>query len=291
MRETELTTNPHPPIDEQYRQLVEKILREGKEKGDPQGVGDLSIHGYNFTFDLSTGQYPLLGLRDMRGSRKAMAEEIFWIMSGSTNVKDLHRENVHVWDIWADATHEQFPNYTEGELGRVYGKQWREFNGGEPEPVDQLMEAMRLLRENPDSRRIIISSWNPHDINQVFIAPCLPFLQFHHAQGDLGLTVIQRSADVPIGVPFNIAEYALFLRMTAHVNGMRPALLDHHLVDAHIYLDQVPHMEELIKRTATPEPTLAITSKPDDIFGFKRRDFKLEGYQPHPKMDDIPVAL
>lgn len=281
----------NPPIDDQYRRVVEKILKDGKLKGDPQGVGDLSIHGAQMSFDLSDGRYPLLGLRDMRGSRKAMAEEIFWIMSGSTNVGDLNKEGVHVWDIWAEATKKDFPKYPDGSLGPVYGQQWRAFNGGGPKPVDQLQEATMLLGQNPDSRRIVISSWNPYDINQVFIAPCLPFLQFHHAQGELGLTVIQRSGDIPIGVPFNIGEYALFLRMVAQVHSMRPALLDYHINDAHIYLDQVPYMEELIKRSSTPEPTLTITSNPENIFEFKRQDFKLEGYAPHPRMDDIPVAL
>ncbi len=280
------------PIDEQYRKLVQTILTKGKKKPDVQGVGNLSVHGYHLEFDLSNGEHPLLGLRDLSGSRKGMTEELFWIMSGSTNVKDLHKENVHFWDQWAEATHtpEYFPQYPEGDLGPVYGKQWRAFNGGGPEPVDQLSEAMRLLRESPDSRRIVISVWNPYDINQVFIAPCIRYLQFHHAEGNLGLTVVQGSADVPIGVPFDIPEYATFLRMAAHVNNMRPTKLDYHLVDAHIYINQIPAMEELLGRKSTPQPTLTITSKPENIFGFKRQDFKLEGYQPHPKMD-IPVAL
>lgn len=278
------------PFDEQYRQLVKKILSEGREKTDPQGVGNLSIHGHTLTIDLSRNNYPLLGLRDLKGSRKAMAEELFWIMSGSTNTHDLHAKGVHIWDQWAVATQNDFPNYPEGDLGPVYGKQWRAFDGGGEKPVDQLNEAMRLLMENPNSRRIVITVWNPHDINEVFIAPCIRYLQFHHAEGHLGLTVIQGSADVPVGVPFDIAEYALFLRMAAQVHNMKPALLDYHLVDAHIYNNQISIMEELVGRESTPTPTLTITSKPNDIFGFRRQDFQLEGYQPHPKME-IPVAL
>lgn len=277
-------------VDEQYHSLVQKILTEGQEKTDPQGIGNLSIHGHTLNFDLSTGRYPLLGLRDLRGSRKAMAEELFWIMSGSTNVADLHKEGVHIWDQWAEATKKDFPEYPEGDLGPVYGKQWRAFDGGGAEPIDQLKEVMRLLRETPDSRRIVISVWNPYDVTQVFIAPCIRYLQFHHARGRLGLTVIQGSADVPIGIPFDIAEYALFLRMAAQVNKMQPALLDYHLVDTHIYKDQIPNMEELLKRELTPEPTLNLLSRPDSIFGFKRQDFELIGYNPHPKMD-MPVAL
>lgn len=278
------------PVDEQYRGLVQKILTEGLEKPDPQGVGNLSIHGFNFNFDLSKNKHPLLGLRDLSGSRKAMAEELFWIMRGSTNVKDLHKEDVHLWDQWADATKKEFPEYPEGELGPVYGAQWRAFNGGGQKPVDQLSEAMRLLRENPDSRRIVISVWNPYDINRVFISPCIRYLQFHHAKGHLGLSVVQGSCDVPVGLPFDIAEYAILLRMAAHVHNMQPAKLDYHLVDAHIYLDQVSAMEDLIKRESIPEPTLTILSNPKNILEFKRQDFKWVGYQPHLKMD-IPVSL
>lgn len=280
----------HLPVDDQYRQLVQNILNNGAEKTDPQGVGNFSLHGSKLEFDLSTGRYPLLGLRDLKGSRKAMAEELFWIMSGSTNVTDLHKEGVHIWDQWAEATQKDFPQYPEGSLGPVYGKQWRAFSGGGPEPVDQLSEAMRLLRESPNSRRIVISVWNPYDINNVFIAPCIRYLQFHHGEGRLGLTVVQGSADVAVGVPFDVAEYALFLRMVAQVNNMLPALLDYNLVDAHIYKNQIPAMEELLGRAPTVEPTLTITSNPHDIFGFKRQDFKLDGYQPHPKIE-IPVAL
>lgn len=277
----------HPPqsIDQQYRKLVKTILTEGEEKTDPQGPGNFSLHGYTLTFDLSDGGYPLLGLRDLKGSRKAMAEELFWIMSGSTNVNDLHKEGVHIWDQWADATKKDYPEYPDGSLGPVYGKQWRDFGG-----VDQLKETMRLLKENPDSRRIVINVWNPIDVPKVFIVPCIRYLQFHHANGKLGLSVLQGSADVPVGLPFDIAEYALFLRMMAQVNNMTPAKLDYHLVDAHIYKNQVTEMEELLQRTPTKQPTLNITSQPEDIFGFKRSDFELVGYEPHPKMD-IAVDL
>ncbi len=280
-----------PSWDEQYKGLVQKILTEGRKKGDPQGVGNLTVHGHTFRLDLSDGKFPLLGLRDLKGSRKAMMEELFWIMSGSTNVKDLHKENVHFWDQWAEATKKDFPQYDEGELGPVYGKQWRKFNAGGPEPVDQLGQVNKLLESNPNSRRMVISVWNPYDIDQVFISPCIRYLQFHHADGHLGLTVVQGSADVPVGVPFDVAEYATFLRMMAKVHKMQPSILDYHLVDAHIYLNQIDSMQELIKRESKPEPKLVITSQPKTIFEFKREDFKLEEYDPHPKMNEIPVAL
>jgi len=285
-----MTERLYSSIDEQYLQLVDEILTYGGDKPDVQRVGNLSLHGPRLMFDLSAHYFPLIGLRDLRGSRKAMAEELFWIMSGSTNVLDLHKKGVHIWDQWADATKKDFPDYSDGDLGPVYGKQWRAFDGGGSRPVDQLVEVLRLLKENPDSRRLVITVWNPVDINRVFIAPCIRYLQFHHAQGRLGLTVIQGSADVPVGVPFDIAEYALFLRMVAQVSKMRPALLDYHLVDAHIYLNQIPAMKDLLKRKPTEQPILNITSGTDDIFKFTREDFELVGYDPHPKMS-IPVAL
>lgn len=278
---------PPKSIDQQYKQLVEKILATGQEKTDPQGPGNLSLHGYNLDFDLSNGSYPLLGLRDLKGSRKAMFEELSWIMSGSTNVSDLHKENVHIWDQWAVATKKDFPEYPEGSLGPVYGKQWRAFGG---EEVDQLQEAMQLLKENPDSRRVVITVWNPADLSRVFIAPCIRYLQFYHANNRLGLTVVQGSADVSVGLPFDIAEYALFLMMMAKVNKMTPAKLDYHLVDAHIYNNQVSAMKTLVLREPTPQPTLNITSDPTSIFDFKRTDLELIGYEPHPKME-IPVDL
>lgn len=284
-----------PTIDDQYRAIVRTILTEGERKGDPQGVGNLSCHGLTLEYDLSKGEIPILGLRDLRGARKAMAEELFWIMSGSTNVHDLNKVGVHIWDQWAEATQDwvrqgKLPPYPEGELGPVYGKQWRALEAGDGQTYDQLAEVMRLLRTNPDSRRTAISVWNPADNEKVFIAPCIRYLQFHHAQGKLGLTIVQGSADVAIGVPFDTTEYALFLMMVARINGMQPAKFQHVLVDAHIYENQIPHMEELLQRAPTPPATLTIDAMPQDVFGFKREDFKLSGYLPHPKMD-IPVAL
>ncbi len=274
--------------DEQYKTLVQKILDEGQEKTDPQGVGNYTYHGHTFRFDLSEGNYPFLQLRDLKGSRKAMLEELFWIMSGSTNVKDLHKENVHFWDQWADATKKDFPDYPEGELGPVYGKLWRAFG---TEKFDQLNYVDNLLKTNPDSRRIVISVWDPPSLDKVWISPCIRYLQFHHANGNLGLSVLQGSADVPVGIPFDVAEYASFLFMMAKVHRMKPAALDYHLVDAHIYKDQVENMRELVKRPSKPDPKLLITASPDSIFGFKRGDFEVQEYDPHPAMKDIPVAL
>lgn len=269
------------PIDDQYRQLVQKILTEGQEKSDPQGVGNLSIHGHLMTFDLSTKRYPLLGLRDLRdkqGSFKSLPGELLWFIEGSTDVADLHKRGVHFWDPWVEPTQKEF-GYKEGELGPIYGKQWRNFEG-----VDQLSEAMRLLKENPDSRRIVITAWHPREVNEVFVAPCIRYLQFHHTEGKLGLSIIQGSADVGVGVPFDTAEYALLLLMAAKVNKMTPGLLNHFLVDAHIYKNHISNMEELIKRETTAEPSLVIKSSPNSLFEFQQDDFELINYAPHEMM-------
>lgn len=271
----------HPSVDKQYRDLVQKILLEGQEKTDPQGVGNLSVHGHMFTFDLSTGRFPLLGLRDLRdrqGSFKSLPGELLWFIEGSTNVADLHKRGVHFWDPWVKPTQNEF-GYPEGELGPIYGKQWRDFEG-----VDQLAKAMSLLSENPDSRRIAVTAWHPRDINKVFVAPCIRYFQYHHAQGRLGLSIVQGSADIGVGVPFDNAEYALLLLMTARVHNMQPGLLNHFLIDAHIYKNHLDAMRELIKRKETPEPSVVINSHPPSIFEFNQEDFELVNYQPHPMM-------
>lgn len=277
------------PVDDQYRQLVKTILARGQEKSDPQGVGNLSINGYHLQYDLSTGRFPLLGLRDLGGSWKTIVGELLWFIKGSTNTVDLHKEGIHLWDVWADATQKDF-DYPPGELGPIYGKQWRAFDGGGPEPVDQLIENMRLLKTNPDSRRIAVSAWNPYQINRVFVSPCIRYFQFHHAQNELGLSFVQGSADVAVGVPFDTAEYALLLLMAAKVNNMQPKILNHFIVDGHIYKDQIPKMQELVERKTSREPSVVIHSQPDSILDYKREDFELTGYEPSEKMK-IPVAL
>lgn len=281
--------NLHLSIDEQYRRLVQRVLATGQEKTDPQGVGNLSIHGYELTYNLSTGRLPLLGLRDLRGSWKAIVGELLWFIKGGTNTSDLHQDGIHLWDEWAVATQKEF-GYPEGELGPIYGKQWRAYDAGGPEPVDQLLEAMRLLREKPDSRRIAIIVWNPREINEVFISPCIRYIQFHHAQGKLGMSIIQGSGDVGVGVPWDTAQYALLLLMTAKVNNMQPDLFNHFITDAHIYKNQIPAMEELIQREPTQEPRVIIHSKPESILDFKREDFELVDYNPHAKLN-VPVSL
>lgn len=270
-----------PPIDDQYSSLVRKILTAGKEKSDPQKVGNLSINGHLMRFDLSYGRFPFLGLRDLRdiqGSFKSIPGELLWFIEGGTNVADLHKRGVHFWDPWVKPTQEEF-GYPEGELGPTYGKQWRNFEG-----VDQLAEAEKLLRENPDSRRIAITSWHPREINEVFVAPCIRYFQFHHAQGELGMSVVQGSADVGVGVPFDIADYALLLLATANVHNMKPKLLNYFLTDAHIYKNHIQDMEKLLQRRTTLEPSVVIHSTPKSIFEYRQEDFELVNYHPHPRM-------
>lgn len=279
--------NLFPLVDDQYRRLVQRILTEGVEKSDPQGVGNFSIHGHELKYDLSTGTFPLIGLRDYGRSWKAMVGELLWFVNGSTNTADLHKDGIKLWDQWVEPTQREF-GYPEGELGPIYGKQWRAFSAGGGVIVDQLLETMRLLRENPDSRRIVISVWNPKEINEVFIAPCIRYIQFHHAQGRLGMTVLQGSGDVGVGVPWDTAQYALLLLMAAKVNGMQPGVFNHYITDAHIYKNQIPAMQELIQRKSTPEPRVVIRYQPNSILDFKIEDFELVDYHPNEKMN-VPV--
>lgn len=280
----------YPSIDQQYGVLVQKILTEGIEKTDPQGVGNLSICGYTLRYDLSAGRFPLLSLRNLKDSWKPIVGELLLYISGNTNISSLREQGIHFLDKWADATQKQF-GYPPGELGPTYSKQWRAYNAGEPAPIDQLAENMKLLVTNPDSRRIATSAWNPGDIKKVFVAPCIRYFQFYHAQNKLSLAFVHGSADVGAGVPFDTAQYALILLMAAKVNNMQPKELVHFMVDAHLYKDQLPHMEELIKREPKQEPRVVIKSKATNLFEFKIDDFELVDYDDsNPKMK-IPVAL
>jgi thymidylate synthase len=226
----------------------------------------------------------------MKGSWKAMVYELLWFLSGSTKVQDLNKNGVHVWDIWATPEICEPLGLETGDLGPVYGKQWRAFNGGGEKPVDQIANLIRDLKSNPDSRRLVVTAWNPVDVDKVFVAPCHCFYKFFHAQGELSLHVFQRSADVPIGVPFDIAEYALLLMMVAQVTGLRPKELVYTLSDTHIYLDQIEVVKELLTREPRKLPRVKINPDVKDIFDFKFEDFTLEEYDPHPPLK-IPVAL
>lgn len=273
----------------QYLEMLKHVLENGKEKTDPQGVGNLAICGYQMRFRLDDG-FPLITTRDLSGSWKAMVCELLWFLSGSTNVKDLHKHDVHFWDIWATPEICESLGLEIGDLGPIYGKQWRDFDGGGIHNVDQITNVINDIKENPDSRRLVVTSWNPKEVNEVFVAPCHCFFKFFHADGELSLHLFQRSADVPIGVPFNIAEYSLLLLMVAQVTGLKPGEFIHTISDAHIYLDQVSGAEKQLVRKPKSLPRVMINSAVENIFDFKFEDFSLEGYDPHPKIK-IPVAL
>ena len=273
----------------QYLDLIKYILDHGQRKTDPQKVGNIAICGYQLRFNLNDG-FPLITTRSMKGSFKSMVYELLWILSGSTQISDLNKNNVHIWDQWATPEICTSLNLKPGDLGPVYGKQWRAFNGGGDKPIDQIKQLIQDLNTNPDSRRLVVTAWNPAEIDKVFVAPCHCFFKFFHAQGELSLHVFQRSADVPIGLPFDIAEYALLLLMVAQVVKFKPRDLIYTLSDTHIYLDQIDLMKELITHTPKPLPKVRINPQISDIFKFKFEDFELTEYDPYPPMK-IPVGL
>lgn len=273
----------------QYLDLVKHVLATGQKKTDPQKVGNIAVCGYQMRFNVQDG-FPLLTTRSMQGSWKAMVHELLWILSGSTKVADLNKNGVKLWDIWATEDICKPLGLETGDLGPIYGKQWRAFNAGGDKPVDQITNVIRDLKTNPDSRRLVVTAWNPIDVDKVFVAPCHCFFKFFHAQGELSLHLFQRSADVPVGVPFDIAEYALLLMMVAQVVGLKPKEFVHTLSDTHIYLDQIDAMKELVIREPKHLPRVRINPDVKDIFSFKFEDFELLDYDPHPKMK-IPVAL
>ncbi|OGZ96882.1 MAG: thymidylate synthase [Candidatus Sungbacteria bacterium RIFCSPLOWO2_02_FULL_54_10] len=273
----------------QYLDLVAHILANGAQKTDPQKVGNIAVCGYQMRFDLDDG-FPLITTRSMKGSWKAMVHELLWILSGSTKIADLNKNNVHLWDIWATPEICAPLGLEAGDLGPIYGKQWRAFDGGGEKPVDQIQKVVDDLKHNPDSRRLVVSAWNPVDVEKVFVAPCHCFFKFFHAQGELSLHVFQRSADVPVGVPFDIAEYALLLMMMAQVTDLKPKDLIYTLSDTHIYLNQIEPIKELLNRDPRPLPNVTLNPAVKNIFDFTFEDFSLTDYDPHPPFK-IPVAL
>lgn len=210
-----------------------------------------------------------------------------WFLSGSTHIKDLHQNGIHVWDQWATPEICEELGLESGELGPIYGKQWRSFGSA---GIDQVEYVIKLLKRNPDSRRIKITAWNPEDLDKVFVAPCHEEVYFYHQNGNLSLCLVQRSADFPIGVPFNIAEYSLFLLMVAQVVDMNPNEFVHVTIDSHIYDNQIEPVKELLLREPRPLPRVRINPDKKDIFKFNIDDFELLGYNPHPPIK-IPVSL
>ncbi len=254
----------------QYLDLLQHILKDGHQKGDRTGTGTISTFGYQMRFDLSKG-FPLLTTKKIH--LKSVIYELLWFLAGDTNVKYLQDHGVRIWNEWADP---------DGDLGHIYGFQWRswpDYNGGF---IDQISEAVKTIKENPDSRRIIVSSWNVADLGNMNLPPCHSLFQFYVSEGKLSLQLYQRSADSFLGVPFNIASYALLTMMVAQVCGLQPGEFIHTLGDVHIYLNHLEQVHTQLEREPRPLPTMRLNPEVTDLFKFRYEDFTLEGYDPWP---------
>ncbi len=254
----------------QYLDLLNHIMEHGTQKSDRTGTGTRSVFGYQMRFNLADG-FPVMTTKKLH--LKSIIHELLWFLKGDTNVKYLQENGVRIWNEWADA---------DGNLGHIYGYQWRswpDYNGGH---VDQIKEVIETLKHNPDSRRIIVSAWNVADLPNMNLPPCHAFFQFYVADGRLSLQLYQRSADCFLGVPFNIASYALLLQMVAQVTGLEAGDFVHTLGDAHIYNDHFEQVKEQLSREPRHLPRMVINPEVKNIFDFKFEDFSLEDYDPHP---------
>lgn len=257
----------------QYLDLAKRILTEGNKRGDRTGTGTMSVFGHQMTFDLSDG-FPLLTTKKLH--TKSIIYELLWFLRGDTNVHYLQENGVRIWNEWADEN---------GDLGPVYGHQWRSWPTPDGGAIDQITNVVEMIKSNPESRRLIVSAWNVADIDQMKLPPCHTMFQFYVADGKLSCQLYQRSGDVFLGVPFNIASYALLTIMVAQVCGLKPGKFVHTLGDAHIYLNHIEQIKLQLTREPYPLPTMRINPDVKDIFGFKYEDFELEDYQcwPHIK--------
>lgn len=262
----------------QYLELLNHILKDGSDKADRTGTGTRSTFGYQMRFDLAEG-FPLLTTKKLH--LKSIIHELLWFLKGDTNVRYLQENGVRIWNEWADEN---------GDLGHVYGYQWRswpDYNNGS---IDQIAEVQDTIRHNPDSRRIIVSAWNVADIKNMKLPPCHALFQFYVANGRLSLQLYQRSADCFLGVPFNIASYALLLMMMARSTGLKPGEFIHTLGDAHLYLNHLEQAQLQLTREPRPLPKMIINPYKKDIFDFEYEDFLLEDYNPHPHIKaDVSV--
>lgn len=255
---------------QQYLHLLKHILTNGTRKDDRTGTGTLSVFGYQMRFDLQQG-FPLLTTKKLH--LKSIVHELLWFLTGSTNIAPLKANGVSIWDEWADA---------HGELGPVYGHQWRSWPTPDGGHIDQIAQVVQSLRHNPDSRRHVVSAWNVADIDRMALPPCHMMFQFYVANGRLSCQLYQRSADTFLGVPFNIASYALLTLMMAQVCNLQPGEFIHTLGDAHIYLNHIEQAQLQLSREPRPLPTMRINPSVNDIFGFAYSDFELADYNPHP---------
>lgn len=254
----------------QYLDLLYKIKEEGVIREDRTGTGTKSIFGYQMRFNMKDG-FPLLTTKKLH--LKSIIHELLWFLSGDTNIKYLQDNGVRIWNEWADEN---------GDLGPVYGHQWRSWSDYKGGTIDQIQQAVDLIKNNPDSRRILVSAWNPADIDNMVLPPCHCLFQFYVADGKLSLQLYQRSADVFLGVPFNIASYALLLQMMAQVTGLECGDFVHTTGDTHLYLNHLKQVDTQLMRTPRPLPKMKINPDVKDIFSFKYEDFELVGYNPWP---------
>ena len=262
----------------QYLDLLREIRDNGVTKTDRTGVGTKSIFGHQMRFNLQDG-FPLLTTKKV--FLKGIIYELLWFLKGDTNIKFLTDNNVHIWDEWADEN---------GDLGYVYGKQWRSWEATDGRVIDQISQVVDLIKNHPDSRRILVTAWNPAEIDKMALPPCHCLFQFYVADGKLSCQLYQRSADTFLGVPFNIASYSLLTMMLAQVCGLEPGEFIHTTGDTHIYLNHLEQVNEQLSREPRPLPKMIINPDVKSIFDFKYEDFKLEGYDPYPAIK-APVAI
>ena len=263
---------------QQYLDLLRHIKTCGTVKGARTGTGTISTFGYQMRFDLGAG-FPALTTKKLH--LRSIIHELLWFLRGDTNIRYLHDNNVTIWDEWADAN---------GDLGPIYGYQWRSWPAPDGSHIDQIAQVVDQIRSNPDSRRLIVSAWNVAEIDRMALPPCHALFQFYVADGKLSCQLYQRSADVFLGVPFNIASYALLTMMIAQATGLRPGEFVHTLGDAHIYLNHTEQVDLQLARTPRPLPVMKINPDVKSVFDFRYEDFSLEGYDPWPSIK-APIAV
>ncbi|AWI79893.1 thymidylate synthase [Parazoarcus communis] len=262
----------------QYLDLMRHVLEHGDRKTDRTGTGTLSVFGWQMRFPLSQG-FPLLTTKKLH--TRSIIHELLWFLQGDTNIRYLKENGVSIWDEWADEA---------GELGPVYGKQWRRWETADGRSIDQISQVVEAIKRNPDSRRHLVSAWNPGEVDKMALPPCHALFQFYVANGKLSCQLYQRSADIFLGVPFNIASYALLTLMVAQVCDLVPGDFIWTGGDCHLYLNHLEQTKEQLSRTPRPLPTLAINPEVKDLFAFRFEDFTLSGYDPHPHIK-APVAI
>ena len=262
----------------QYLDLMRHVMHHGARKDDRTGTGTLSVFGYQMRFDLSQG-FPLLTTKKVH--TKSIIYELLWFLRGDTNIRYLKEHGVSIWDEWADEN---------GELGPIYGHQWRSWPAPDGRQIDQISQVVRDIRANPDSRRLIVSAWNVAEIERMALPPCHLLFQFYVAQGRLSCQLYQRSADIFLGVPFNIASYALLTMMMAQATGLKPGEFVHTLGDAHLYLNHLEQAQTQIAREPRPLPAMRLNPEKTSLFDFDYDDFELLNYDPHPAIK-APVAV